>query len=132
MFGWDVFPYYTFVQNKLPVYVYLANFYYLAGATSWDSTFYLPGDNGFLTVASAVLWNPLIQFGDGSFGVQNGQFGFNITGTADIAIAVEASPSLASPVWTSLATMTLTNGSVYFSEPVQTNAPARFYRIGSP
>jgi len=45
---------------------------------------------------------------------------------------VETSTSLANPVWTPLATMTLTNGSVYFSEPLQTNGPARYYRIGSP
>ena len=42
------------------------------------------------TGVPAVLWNPLIQTGDGSFGVQNNQFGFNITGTANIPIVVEA------------------------------------------
>jgi hypothetical protein len=61
--------------------------------------------------------------------VQNGQFGFNITGTPNIPIVVEASTDLANPVWTPLATMTLTNGLVYFSEPVQTNSQSRFYRI---
>ena len=34
--------------------------------------------------SAAVLWNPLIQTSDGSFGVQNNQFGFNITGTPNI------------------------------------------------
>jgi len=94
----------------------------LPGTTGWSSTFAgLP----------ALLWNPLIQTGDGSFGVQNYQFGFNITGTANIPIVVEASPSLAGPVWTPLQTLTLTNGSFFFSEPFQPNLSARFYRISS-
>ena len=103
-----------------------ATAYYLPGSAGWSHNIW--GYSG----PYAVLWNPLIQTGVGSFGVQNGQFGFNITGTADIPIAVEACTNLANPVWTPLATMTLTNGSVYFSEPVQTNNPSRFYRIGSP
>ena len=45
---------------------------------------------------------------------------------------VEACANLACPAWLPLQTLTLTNGSAYFSEPVQTNVPARFYRIGSP
>jgi hypothetical protein len=78
-----------------------------------------------------VLWNPLIQGSDSSFGVQNDQFGFNIAGTANIPIKVEACTDLACPVWTSLATLTLTNGLFYFSEPTQPGAGGRFYRIGS-
>ena len=39
---------------------------------------------------------------------------------------------LACPVWTPLRTVTLTNGSFYFSEPLQTNTPARFYGLGLP
>jgi len=110
-----------------------AGAFFDAGIYSSSLTYYyLPGAVGWRPSSYVVLWNPLIQTGDGSFGVQNGQFGFNITGTPDIPIAVEASTSLANPVWTPLATMTLTNGSVYFSEPLQTNTPGRFYRIGSP
>ncbi len=99
-----------------------ATAYYLPGTTGWSSTFAgLP----------AVLWNPLIQTGDGSFGVSNNQFGFNITGTANIPVVVEACTNLACPVWTPLQSFTLTNGLVYFSEPVQGNGGGRFYRIGS-
>jgi len=96
--------------------------YYLPGTTGWSNTF--GGD-------PAVLWNPLIQTGDGSFGVQTGQFGFNITGTSNIPIVVEASASLAGPVWTPLQSLTLTNGSYYFSEPFQPGSPQRYYRITS-
>jgi len=96
--------------------------YYLPGTSGWSNTF--AGD-------PAVLWNPLIQTGDGSFGVHNGQFGFNITGTPNIPIVVEASTSLAGPVWTPLQSLTLTNGSYYFSEPFQPGSPGRFYRITS-
>jgi hypothetical protein len=96
--------------------------YYLPGTTGWSNSF---------DRCPAVLWNPLIQTGDGSFGVQNNQFGFNITGTTNIPIVVEASTGLASPVWTPLQSLTLTNGSYYFSETFQPGSAGRFYRIGS-
>ena len=64
--------------------------------------------------------------------MQNNQFGFNITGTSNIPIVVEACTNLASPVWTALQSLTLTNGLFYFSEPLQTNGSGRYYRISSP
>jgi hypothetical protein len=79
-----------------------------------------------------VLWNPLIQTGDGNFGVQNNQFGFDITGTAGIPIVVEACTNLANPVWTPLTNVTLTGGQFYFSEPLQSNASGRYYRVNLP
>ena len=103
-----------------------ATVYYLPGTTGWGNTF---SNAPFLP---AVLWNPLIQTGEGSFGVQSNRFGFNITGTANIPIMVEACTNLASPVWTPLQTFTLTNGSFYFSDPQWTNYPGRYYRISSP
>ena len=79
-----------------------------------------------------MLWNPLIQTGDASFGVQNNQFDFNIAGTANIPIVVEAGTNLASSVWTPLHILTLTNGLFYFSEPLQMSSSRRYYRISSP
>ena len=64
--------------------------------------------------------------------VQNNQFGFNVTGTVNIPIVIEACTNLANPVWTPLLTGTLTNGLLYFSEPLQTNLSGRYYRISSP
>jgi hypothetical protein len=100
-----------------------ATVYYLPGTTNWGSPF-----GG----APAVLWNPQVQAGAASFGVRTNRFGFNIIGTPDIPIAVEASASLASAKWTTLLTCTLTNGLVYFNDPQWTNFPGRFYRICSP
>jgi len=100
--------------------------YYLPGTKGWSNTFaYSPS-------VPAVLWNPLIQASSSSFGVSNDQFGFNVTGTSNIPIVVEACANLANPVWTPLQTLLLTNGSFYFSEPFQPNIAARFYRISSP
>jgi hypothetical protein len=93
--------------------------YYLPGTTGWDG---LP----------AVLWNPTIQTANATFGVRTAGFGFNITGTANIPIAVEACSDPANPIWTSLLTGTLTNGSIYFSDFAWTNHPSRFYRISAP
>jgi hypothetical protein len=64
--------------------------------------------------------------------VQANQFGFTITGTANIPLAVEACSNLGSATWTALQTCTLTNGSIYFSDPNWGNYPARAYRIRSP
>ncbi|MGA2175989.1 MAG: leucine-rich repeat domain-containing protein [Verrucomicrobiota bacterium] len=100
-----------------------ATVYYLLGTTGWSSPF---GGR------PAVLWNPLIVTGDGSFGVRNNQFGFDIAGTTNIPIVVEACTTLDNPVWSPLQTLTLTNGLFYFSEPLQTNSASRYYRIRSP
>jgi hypothetical protein len=80
----------------------------------------------------AVLRNPVIQACGANFGVSNNQFGFNIIGPTNMLWVVEACTNLANPVWTPLQTLTLTNGSFYFSEPFQTNTPGQFYRIRSP
>jgi hypothetical protein len=100
-----------------------ATAYYLPGTAGWSNTFAgLP----------ALLWNPAIQTGDGRFGVSNSQFGFNVTGTANIPVVVEACSNPANPVWTALTNVTPTNGQFYFSEAVQATNAGRFYRIRSP
>jgi hypothetical protein len=81
---------------------------------------------------ATVLWNPLIQTAGAKFGVQSNQFGFNITGTNNFKVVVETCTNLANPVWTPLQTVTLTNGSVYFSDPQWTNYPTRYYGLGLP
>ena len=78
------------------------------------------------------LWNPLIQTGDPGFGVGPGGFGFNITGTTNIPIVVEASTNLISATWVALQSLNLTNGTFYFSDPNWENFPTRTYRIRSP
>ena len=47
----------------------------------------------------------------------------DITGSTDIPIVVEASTNLLSASWTALQTPTLTNGSLYLSDPEWTNYP---------
>ena len=99
--------------------------YYLPGTTGWSN---------FTTAGSypAVLWNPQIQTANANFGVKNNQFGFDITGTTNIPIVVEASTNLAGANWIPLQSLTLTNGLYYFSDPQWTNYPARYYRISPP
>jgi hypothetical protein len=97
--------------------------YYLPGTTGWASTF---------AGHPAVLWDPLPQTGDGSFGVRLNTFGFNIKGTADIPLMIEASTDVAGRSWIPLHSCTLTNGLIYFNDPQWTNYPIRFYRIRSP
>jgi hypothetical protein len=99
--------------------------YYLPGTTGWGQFF---SDVGL----SGVLWNPQALTGDPNFGVRTNRFGFNITGSTNLVIVVEASTNLANPVWTRVSTNTLKHGSSYFSDPQWTNYPSRFYRFSSP
>jgi hypothetical protein len=101
--------------------------YYLPGTMGWSSFSALP----------AVLWNPQAQTSDGSFGVQANQFGFNITGSSNLVIVVEACTNFSNPVWLPVSTNTLntfigTNGTSYFSDPQWTNYSGRFYHLRSP
>ncbi|MEI7535123.1 MAG: leucine-rich repeat domain-containing protein [Verrucomicrobiae bacterium] len=97
--------------------------YCLAGATGWGATF-----DGI----PVVLWNPQAQTGNGSFGVQSNQFCFNLTGSSNLVIVVEAATNLTNPVWSPVSTNTLTGGTSYFRDPQWTNYPGRFYRLRSP
>jgi len=113
------------------------NAYYLLGTTGW-------GGFSEKTGLPAVLWSPMIQTGDGRFGVQNNQFGFSITntgftgsfpspfGTYNPSVVVEVCTNLVNPVWTRLQTLTVSNGSCYFNEPFQPNSSGRFYGLGLP
>ena len=122
----------VYFQGNAPA----ASSFALIGLGANATAYYLPGTTGWSAFSAntglpAMLWNPLIQTADGSFGVRANQFGFNITGTTNIPIVVQTCDNLASPVWTPLQSLTLTNGSYYFSEPFQPATPARFYRITS-
>lgn len=118
-------PYVTPVWPTAYVFKYdnEATVYYLPGTAGWGSPF-----GG----VPAVLWNPMIQTGGNSFGLRNSQFGFNITYTNNVSVVVETCTNLACPVWLPLRTVTLTNGSFYFSEPVQGSISERFYGLGLP
>ena len=97
--------------------------------------YYLPGRNGWTSPfdgLTAVLWNPATQPTDPTFGVRNGNFGFTITGTANIPFVLEASTNVSGGSWSSVMAGTLTNGSVYFSDANWQNKSNCFYRIRSP
>jgi len=104
------------------------------------TAYYLPGTIGWSVFSTntglqtAVWWlpNPVILTCGPSFGVQNNRFGFIISWATNISVVVEACANLASPVWTPLTNVTLTSGSVYFSDPQWTNYPGRYYGLGFP
>jgi hypothetical protein len=77
-------------------------------------------------------WKLEVRSSDASFGVRSNQFGFNILWASGMVVAVDASPDLANPVWTSLQTNTLAGDTLYFSDPQWTNYPTRFYRLRWP
>jgi hypothetical protein len=129
----------------------LNNIYFQGNAPDIDSSvfngdtatvFYLPGTTGWGTfnnysgLAPAVLWNPQVG-NDANFGVKNHQFGFDITGTSNLEVIVEACTNLANSKWSPLSTNTLstfigTNGVSYFSDPEWTNYTCRFYEFRWP
>lgn len=94
--------------------------YLPAFASTWPTTF---GNR------PTLCWNPEIQSSTG-FGFSPDRFGFNIAGTTNIPVVVEASTNLASGFWMALTNATLgTVGTIYFTDPSSSNAPTRFYRI---
>jgi hypothetical protein len=120
-------------------FYYIATAYYLPGTSGWaefsSNTIITPSENyGVPTniFVPAVEWNPIIHAADTNFGIQNGQYGFDVTGTTNLPIAIEACDDLSQSNWVVLKRLTLTNGLFHFSEPFQINSPARFYRIGFP
>jgi hypothetical protein len=118
-FHWSGYPFFPPVyEPPTPTTVY-----YLPGTTGWGTT---------LGGQPAVLWNPQAQTSGASFGVHANRFGFNITGTSNLIVVVEATPNLSSPDWQPVQTNTLATGTVYFSDPQWTNYPARFYRLRWP
>ena len=99
--------------------------------TNYPTRFYHPSWSLTIGGRPTAWWNPQVQ-NDASFGVQSNQFGFNITGSSNLVVVVEACADLANPVWSAAGTNTLINGLVYFSDPQWTNYPARFYRLQMP
>ncbi len=125
----------------------LADVYFLGDAPAADSTvfqgdphapaYYLPNTTGWSEFSTntglpAVLWNPVIQADVTYFGIRINQFGFNITGTSNIPVVIEACANLANPNWIPLQTNTIANGSIYFSDPQWMNCASRNYRITAP
>ncbi len=101
----------------------LVTVYYLPGTTGWEPTF---------SQRSTMLWNPQIQTSDGSFGVGPTGFGFNVVGTPDIPIVIEAGTDLAAQSWVPQQSCTLTNGLIHFNDAQWANFPSRYYRVRSP
>ncbi len=98
---------------------YNVTLYYLPGATGWTTPFWF---------RPAVLWNPSIQ----APAVQANGFGFDISGTTNIPIVVQAATNLSGGTWSPVESATLTNGLLHFTDRSWTNYPSRFYRISSP
>jgi hypothetical protein len=79
-FGWCFRLTSVYFQGNAPIAVSSA--FYIPGAVYESATiYYLPGTSGWSNSCGgepAVLWNPLIQTADGSFGVRTNQFGVTI------------------------------------------------------
>jgi hypothetical protein len=98
--------------------------YYLPETTGWDNISF--GN------ALTAFWLPQVQTTDGSFGVKTNQFGFNINWASGQTVVVEACTNLFNPDWQPVQTNTFSSGTAYFSDPLWTNYPGRFYRLRSP
>jgi hypothetical protein len=105
--------------------------YFLPGTTGWGSSYGGSGP-GSIPTAQWMLPYPLVLNNGPGIGVQNKCFSFTISWATNLSVVVEAATNLAKPVWTPLATNSLTSGTNYFSDPNWTNYPGRFYRLRSP
>jgi BspA type Leucine rich repeat region (6 copies) len=105
-----------------------ATLYHLPGTTGWP-----PVPTTFAGCPTA-LWTlpyPVVLNNSPSLGAQTNGFSFTISWATNISVIVEASTNLTNPVWTPVATNTLTSGTNHFSDLTWTNYPGRFYRISS-
>jgi len=105
--------------------------YYLPGTTGWGSSYGSSGSNGSIPTAQWMLPYPLVLNNGPGFGVQSNCFSFTISWATNLSVVVEATTNLAKPVWTPLATNSLTSGTNYFSDSQWMNYPSRFYRVHS-
>jgi hypothetical protein len=103
-----------------------ATVYYLPGTTGWGSTF------GGVPTAVWTLPYPLILNNRPGLGVEANGFGFTISWATNIPVVVEASTDLTHPVWTRVATNTLSGGLSYFTDAQWRKYPRRFYRATAP
>jgi hypothetical protein len=131
--------YYAFGESSLLGVFFLGNSPSVnppsQGINYVGSAYYFPGTSGWTTNLGSqptVLWNPLIQKSSSSFGVKTNHFGFTVTGNTNIPILIQASTTLTQPVWTTLQSSSLTNGSFSFSDPGLANKSADFYRVFYP
>jgi len=111
--------------NGFDLYLDGATMYYLPDTTGWDLYALLSG-------IPTALWLPQVQTSGTSFEVQTNQFGFNINWASGETVVVETCTNFTNPVWTPIATNTLTSGISPFSDSQWTNYPGRFYRLRSP
>jgi trimeric autotransporter adhesin len=91
------------------------------------------GACGSITSSVAKLFlPPQIETGDANLGMQENGFGFNVTGTSNQTVIVEASTNLNSSGWEPLATNTLGAVPYHFNDQDGTNHGQRFYRVRTP
>lgn len=128
-------------QNAFAACARLTNVFFLGNAPTVGSTafgsptvvYYLPGTSNWGSSfggCSALLWNP--SFTPASLSVQTNRFVFQISGTPNIPVLVQARTNLVAGTWTLLFTTNLTGGSIYYRDDHWTNNRARFYRIVAP
>ena len=138
LFGADTNNWFSRIQGRNYVYGDYGANYFTAGTGPGYKDFYLTIDPTNEAAIQTVL-NSLITAQPGLGAPQvscpvllSNQIGFTITGTTNMPVAVEACTNLANPGWFLLQICTLTQGSVYFSDPQWTNYPACLYRVRSP
>jgi uncharacterized repeat protein (TIGR03803 family) len=94
------------------------------------------GDSGYGTVFSIALPVPpqpriASSAGNVTLTWPTNAVMFTAPPTLGASFTLQACTNLDHPVWTTLQTLTATNGVFYYSEPLQTDSPGRFYRISA-
>jgi hypothetical protein len=79
-----------------------------------------------------VIWNPKMEVANADSGLGPNLFGFNISGSNDFTVVVEASTNLTTGTWETVSTHSLSNRNYFFTDPKFSVYPERFYRLRTP
>jgi hypothetical protein len=99
------------------------------------TVYYLPGTQGWGPIFASqptawwVLSSPVLLNSQAALAVQGDGVSLAVSWATNSSVVLEACTNLVTPIWETLGTKPLIDGTVGFRDSQWTNYPARFYRV---